>query len=119
MKISLGMKKIFQENPVALATINQDNTPNVIAVAAVKIVFPDKAVITDNYMSQTKKNILKNNSVCLASWDCDGNGYKIIGKAQYYDSGHWKNYVKKIPENKNFSAKGAIVVSVSKIINLC
>ena len=37
------------------------------------------------------------------------------GKAEYFEEGHWFDFVKEIPENKDEPCKGAIVVSVNKI----
>jgi hypothetical protein len=111
------IKKIIEKNPVALATASKDGKPNVIAVAGVKVK-DNNLIITDNFMSQTKKNILTNKSVCLAVWNKE-KGYKIIGNAKYFDSGKWLEYVKTMKENKGYAAKGAIIVSVKKIIKLC
>lgn len=46
------------------------------------------------------------------------NGYKIIGTAEYFTEGKWKEFVEKMPENKGLLAKGAILVTVSKVIKL-
>ena len=110
-------KKIIEENPVALASVNPDGKPNVNAVAFVKVK-DEKIVITDNYMKQTKENILANPAVCLAVWDKDWKGYKIIGEAEYFDSGEWLDFVKAIEENKDEPAKGAVVVNVKEMRKL-
>ena len=113
------VREVIENNPLALATVNPDSTPNVIGVACVKVVARNQILITDNFMKQTRKNILGNNNVCIAVWDKKWNGYKLIGKASYYASGVWKRRVEKIPENKGLAAKGAIIVKISKIIDLC
>lgn len=111
-------KKIIEENAGAFATVDKDNKPNVIGVAYVKVVSENQILITDNYMKQTKENLEKNNNVCLAVWDKDWNGYKLVGTAEYFTEGEWKEFVEKIPENKGLSAKGAILVTISKLIKL-
>jgi predicted pyridoxine 5'-phosphate oxidase superfamily flavin-nucleotide-binding protein len=111
-------KNIIENNPVALSTINSDGTPNVIAVACVKVVSKNQILITDNFMKQTRENILANPHVCTAVWDKDCNGYKFVGKAEYHMIGKWKDYVKIMPENKGLAAKGAIIINISKIIKL-
>lgn len=111
------VKEIIENNPMAFGTA-EDNKPNVIGVAYVKVVSDDEVVITDNFMKQTKENLEKNNHVCLAVWDKDWHGYKFVGRAEYHAEGKWKDFVEKIPENKGYSAKGAIVVKVSKLIKL-
>jgi len=49
-------------------------------------------------------------------WDSNLCGHKIIGQAEYYTSGPWKDYVERMEENKGLPAKGAILIKVSKII---
>ncbi|MBR9692119.1 pyridoxamine 5'-phosphate oxidase family protein [Candidatus Woesearchaeota archaeon] len=111
------VKKIIEENPVSLATVNLDGKPNVNVVAFVKVK-DEKLIITDNHMSQTKENILANPNVCLAVWDKDWNGYKLIGEAKYFDSGEWLDFVKALEENKEEPAKGAVVISVKEVRKL-
>ena len=118
IKMNTAIKKIIEENPISLSTINTNNTPNVIAVAFAKVVSENQIVITDNYMSQTKENIKKNNNICIAAWNKDWDGYKLVGTAEYLDSGKWKKLVENIKENKGMSAKGAILIKVAKIIKL-
>ena len=118
IKINPTAKKIIENNAVALATVDNTDRPNVIGVAYVKVVANNQVLITDNYMKQTKANLAKNNNVCLAVWDKDWQGYKLVGKAKYFTSGKWKKYVEKMPENKGLSAKGAILITVSKVIKL-
>jgi len=110
-------KQIIENNPVAVGTV-RDDLPNVIAVAYVKVVGLDKIVITDNYMQHTKKNLEENPNVCLAVWDKDWRGYKIIGKAEYHASDKWFDFIKTMPENKDCPAKGAILIKVSNISEL-
>jgi predicted pyridoxine 5'-phosphate oxidase superfamily flavin-nucleotide-binding protein len=117
MKMDLfAIKKTIEQNPVALATVAKNCEPNVIAVSCVKVVSARELVITDNYMKQTKENLAKNKNVCLAVWDRNWKGYKLIGEARYFSFGKWKNFVEKMKENKNLPAKGVILVKISKII---
>jgi predicted pyridoxine 5'-phosphate oxidase superfamily flavin-nucleotide-binding protein len=112
----LEIKNLIEKNPVALATVMEDNKPNVIGVAGVKVVLENRILITDNYMNQTVKDILNNKNVCLEVWDKDLKGYKLIGDAEYFTVGEWKKIIEEMPENKGLPAKGAILVNVSKII---
>lgn len=118
VSISKSAKKIIEGNPVAFATVDRAGKPNVIAITFVKVVARNQVLITDNYMKKTKENLSKNNNVCLAVWDKNWNGYKLIGKVQYFTSGKWKKFVEEMPENKGLPTKGAILVSLSKIIPL-
>ncbi len=118
INIDSEVKKIIESNPMAFATINSLNKPNVIAVAYVKVVSGNQILITDNFMKQTKENLFLNNNICLAVWDKDWNGYKISGTAKYFIEGEWKKYVENIPENKGLSAKGAILIDISELTKL-
>src|SRR3990170_6469957 len=104
------IKGLIENNPIAFGTVMDDNKPNVIGVAYVKVVSDDEVVITDNYMKQTKENLETNPNVCLAVWNSDWEGYKLVGQADYQTEGKWKDFVEKMPENEGLSAKGAIVV---------
>ena len=116
--ITSEIKKIIEENPVALATIDSNNRPHVIAVAFVKAPDSKTIVITDNYMKRTAKNIKERKNVALAVWDKNWKGYQIKGVAKYCKSGKWYNFIKKIEENKNEPCKAAIVVKIKEISKL-
>ncbi len=68
MEINKGMKKMIQENPLGLATIDEFGNPHNIAVAYVKVIFKNQVVISDNYLVETIKNIKKNPNVALVVW---------------------------------------------------
>lgn len=111
------IKQVLENNPVALATVTADNHPNVIAVAFTKVI-DNKILITDNYMIETVLNIKNNNAVCLAVWNKEWDGYKIIGNAEYFEQGEWLEKVKEMSENKDLPAKGAIIIDIKDIIKL-
>ena len=110
------IKNIIEKNPVALATVMDSGKPNVLGVACVRVVSDTEMVITDNYMNQTLKDILNNKNICLLVWGKDLKGYKMIGRAEYFKSGNWVNFIKSLPDNAGLPAKGAILVKVEKII---
>lgn len=110
------IKTILENNSVAFATVMPDGKPNIVAVASVKVVGDKNILVTDNYMNQTVKDILNNKNVCLNVWDSEMHGYKIIGEAEYFIGGEWKERVEQMDENKGLPAKGAILISVSNII---
>jgi predicted pyridoxine 5'-phosphate oxidase superfamily flavin-nucleotide-binding protein len=112
------IKKIIENNLVVISTVLDKKFPNAVVVAFVKIVSDDKVLITDNYLNQTIKDLKKNNNVCLIVWNNKWEGYKIIGRAEYYKSGKWKKFVEAMKENKGLPAKGAILVKPEKIIKL-
>lgn len=118
LEINSEVKKLIEGNPLALATVDGSGKPNVVAVACVKVVSKNQVLVTDNYMEQTKENLKINKGACLAVWDKNWSGYKLVGNAEYFSSGRWKHFVEKMPENKNLPAKGAILISISKLIKL-
>ena len=121
MEINEDIKKLIEENPLALATITNEGKPYVIAVVFVKIK-DNKIIITANYMKNTLENIKKNKNVSLVVWEnkkgSKAEGYQINGTAGYFESGKWKDFVKSIPENKNEPCKGAVVVEIKQIKKL-
>lgn len=92
-----------------------------IAVGGAKVV-DNKIVITDNFMVETPKNIMRNPSIAIVvysrTWEEDCWGYEIRGTAEYFKEGKWRDLIKDLKINKGLSAKGAIVVSVEKIKSL-
>ena len=110
-------KRIIEGNPVALATVNGEGSPHVIAVAFVKVV-DGKLVITDNYMETTISNILETPNVALAAWDKDWEGYRIEGTAEHHTSGEWLEFAKGLEGNKGEPCKGAVVVTPTLIKKL-
>ena len=119
MKINQRQKELLETEAIAVATINSDGSPNLIAVALAKVVSSSTIVITDNFMKQTPENIRKDPRVCLAVWTKDWKeGYKFVGKAEYQTQGKWAKFVKEMKENKGFPAKAAIVVSIENIYKL-
>lgn len=118
MGVNKDIKKMIEENPLALATADKNWNPRVIVVADVKLI-NDKLLIGDNYMRKTKENVMQNKKVCLVVWDnskgSEAEGYQIEGIAEYYNHGKFLEIVKKIHGN---AAKGAVVVKIDKIIKL-
>ncbi len=110
------VKELIENNPLGLATITADDKPNIIGVASVKVVANNQILITDNYMNRTLEDIAGNKNVCLIVWDSEMSGCKLIGEAEYFNDGKWKGYVEAMEENKGLPAKGAILITINKII---
>jgi len=121
MKIDKALKAIIEKEALALSTVDSDKKPHTIAVGFAKVV-EDKIIITNNYMTETPKNIKQNNNIAIAvwnrNWEDDCRGFELRGTAEYVTEGKWKDFVKALPENKKYPAKGAIVVIVNKIKKL-
>ena len=91
---------------------------DIAVVAYVKVIGPNTLLVTDNYLGQTIKNIQANGKVCLACFDKDWHGVKIFGTAKHFASGKWLDKVRKIPENKDEPAKGAVLITVGECIKM-
>jgi len=101
---------------IAVATINKKNRPHNIAIMYAKVA-EGKVIITNNFMKSTIENLKINPYVSLLFWE-DEKGWRIEGKAEYFDSGKWLDFVKSLPENKDYPAKGAVVVDINEIKEL-
>jgi len=109
-----GIKKIIEENPIALATKDKEGKPYVIVVAFVKIK-DEKIIITDNYMNKTIENLENFPNVSLVVWNKNWEGYKIQGTAKYFSEGEFLDFVRSLEENKNEPAKGVIIIEINNI----
>jgi hypothetical protein len=49
---------------------------------------------------------LKKQQVCLAVWDKEWDGVKLVGTAEYFTSGKWKTFVERMPKIKVYQLKG-------------
>ena len=91
---------------------------DIAVVAYVKVISPKTLLITDNFLSQTANNIQENRKVCIACFDKNWNGIKIFGQAKYFNNGKWAKQVKSMSENNNLPAKGAILVTAQKVLEI-
>lgn len=112
MKINSNLKRLIESNTLCLAT-SKNNIPHVIYVAEVKVK-NNKLIVTDNFMKKTVSNILINPKVSLAFLNNES-GIELIGTVKYFNDGVFLDFIKKIEGNKNLPAKGALVISISKI----
>ncbi len=122
MEINDELKKLIEGDVLALATMNENGNPHCIAVAFVKVVSNNQILVTDNYMSETIKNIKRNPNVAITVWNKNWKknciGYELNGTAEYFTNGKWYEMIKKIPENQGEPCKGAILIKISKIKKL-
>ena len=122
VEIKEELKKLIEENALALATVDESGNPHCIAVGFVKVISKNHVLITDNYMAETRNNIQKSTNVALSVWNNEWKkeclGYELRGNAEYFKEGKWIKEIKKIPENKGEPCKGAILVTINKIKKL-
>jgi len=111
------IKERLENATIAVATCDSKNIPHNIAIMYAKVV-EDQIVITNNFMKKTVENIKINPNVSLVFWG-DEEGWRIDGKAVYFSSGKWLDFVKSMKENEGMPAQGAIVVNIKSINKLC
>jgi len=100
---------------VFLATSSLKGKPRAIFVEVNKAE-DDKIIVTDNEMETTRKNLLENKNVFLLAFEEDYHyGLKILGRAEYYTEGEYFDFVRNLETNKNYSSKGAVVVSIERV----
>ncbi|NQT49922.1 pyridoxamine 5'-phosphate oxidase family protein [Candidatus Kuenenbacteria bacterium] len=122
LKFDSKQKQVIENNALALASVNVNGSPHVVAAAFVKVVAEDKILVTNNYMNTTIENIQKNKQVALAVWNKDWEenccGFEFIGIAEYFTSGEWYDKVKQLPENIDEPCKGALLITIKKVKRL-
>jgi len=122
MRNLIEIKTLIEENALAVATTDKESNPHCIAVGYPKVVSENQIMLSAIYMMETLKNIEQNNNVALTVWSrrweetCDG--YELRGKAEYFTSGKWKDFVDGLSENKDEKPKGALLIIVDKIKKL-
>lgn len=122
IKITESIKKLLEKSIVAFGTVDQNNQPNVIAIACCKVVSSNQVLVSDNFMNKTRINLLTNKNVSLSFWDpVDGSnneGYQFKGIAEVFTTGKWKEIVDNDPDNQGLAHKAAILVTVTEIWDL-
>lgn len=122
IKINPEIKKLIEENALALATTDERGNPHCVAVGYLKVVSESQIILSAVCVVETIKNIERNNKVALAVWNrnweevCEG--YELKGKAEYFTFGRWKEFVDNLPENKDENPKGAVLITVEEIKKL-
>lgn len=121
MFITPGIKKLIEANALGFATADKNGKPHNIAVAYVKV-FGDNIIISNSHIKESIKNLANNRNVSLVVWNKEWEracvGFEIKGVAKNQTSGKWHEFVKKMPDNKGYDIKSAIVVKVNKIKKL-
>ena len=85
------IKDRIEKATIAVATIKENKLHNIVIKHAK--VGDNKIIITDNYMKTTLENIKKNPNISLVFWHGE-KGWRINGRAEYYNSGEWLESVK-------------------------
>ena len=115
-------KFLIENNPIHIATVDNQNKPNISIASNVKVWDEDKLIISCNQMINTQKNIQCNSNIALTTFNNEWDGIRIFGVAKFYTSGEYYDFCKrtfftkeKILASGISEPKGAIVINVTKI----
>ena len=118
----LEKKELIENNPMHIATVSNDNKPNLSVASDVRVIEENKIIISHNEMVNTPKNILTNKNITLTSFNKKWEGLRMRGIANYYTDGEYYKFCEKTffgnGEVTPFGAtktQGAIVVTVEKV----
>lgn len=118
----LEYKDLIDGKPMHIATVNNDNNPNLSVASDVRVLDKDKIIISVNEMNNTQKNIEYNPNVVLTVFNEDWVVLRMFGKASFHTNGEYYDFCNKTffanGEVTPFGAtkpKGAIVIVIEKI----
>ncbi len=120
------MKEIFAKQGIfALGTADLSGIPNVVPVAAVKILDDETILVSDQFFRKTLGNLRENSKAAISFWEAEkGEGYQIKGEASihtdgkiYEDTAEW---VRELSEKIGhpMQSKGAIVIKIKEIYSI-
>ena len=115
------MKQVFKKVPVAvLATATGDGIPNVVPVAAKKIIDDETILLSDQYFNKTLANMKSNPKASVTFWE-KNEGYQFKGTIIIETSGErYEETAKWIEELGNAAritlrSKGAVIMKIDEI----
>ena len=111
----LDYKKLIDMKPLHIATVRQDNKPNLSVASDVLVLDKNKIVVSNNQMIYTPHNIQSNNNVVITSFDKNWVGLRMTGTAEYETSGANFELCVKEFQSDTCTPRGAIVVTVEQV----
>lgn len=122
VNISESIKAFFNKQAlVAFGTADKNGIPNVVPIFWKMIYDDDTILLIDNFMKQTKHNILFNKQVCISVWDPETEeAYKLKGIATYHTKGEVYNNGKKFIQSKKPDRvpKGVVEVKITEVYSI-
>ena len=106
---------LIENNPCHIATVNNDNTPNLSVASDIKVLDDETILISNNEMIHTPDNIIANRNVVLTSFGDKWAGLRLTGVASYHTQGEYFDICNKYFNNETATQKGAIIVKVIKV----
>jgi len=114
IKESLAAAKI-----AFFATASKDRTPNVVPIAAFKVLDDGALLISDQFFNKTLRNMKENPKASLSWWG-DKAGFQIKGTVTIHtDGGIWRQDVAWMKELRpNLTPKGAVVLKITDVFSV-
>ncbi len=106
---------LIENNPCHIATVNQDNAPNLSVASDIKVLDDETILISNNEMIHTPDNILLNDNVVLTSFNDKWAGVRLTGKASYQTGGGYFDLCNKFFKNEKTTPKGVMIVKVKQV----
>lgn len=109
--------ELVSNNPCYLASVTNNDVPkpNLSVVEDVRVIAPNKMLISHNQMRQTIMNLLQNNNLVVVVLDQERRGVRLTGSTEYYTYGAYFQQNLDFFKNENTHPKGTIVFTVDKI----
>lgn len=121
MKLPDKVKTLLTSiNTFAMATVSNENVPNVVPMARKYWYGEDKLVIGDMFMKATKRNVEENGRISICVWnDESGESYKLVGTGTYATEGEAMDLandgLQKDKPGKKF--KGVVIFEAREVYN--
>jgi hypothetical protein len=98
------------------ATSAKDHTPNVVPVAAFKVLDDTSLIISDQFFNKTLAN-MKENKKAAISWWGEKAGFQIKGEVTIHTDGEiWQQNVAWMKELRpSLKPKGAVVMTITDV----
>jgi len=109
-------KAISKQEIFPVATSNQDQIPNVVYIAYLKVIDDQTVLIADNYLNKTRDNILSNGKIAFAVRDEEKGSFQIKGTAERLTEGDMFDEVQKWVPDK-LPRVAAVIMHIEEIYN--
>jgi uncharacterized protein len=99
-----------------LATSAKDRTPNVVPIAAFKVLDDASLLISDQFFNKTIANMKENNKAAISWWG-EKAGFQIKGTVTIHTDGEiWRQDVAWMKELRpSLKPKGAVVLKITDV----
>lgn len=117
MKLNDEIKESLAATKLAFfATAAKDRTPNVVPIAAFKVLDDATLLISDQFFNKTLANMKENPKASLSWWGEKG-GFQIKGTVTIHtDGGIWRQDVAWMKELRpSLMPKGAVVLKITDV----